>query len=273
MKTISSSSKKSFADTNMSKLDQIKQNIDDDLYRATYTTNTANIQQAMDSETRSALTQARNQIVDTLDKAGESVNADYAGLRKIGEMKSLYSKLSDTLKQASNQKNVAPNFDPNNLVQNKSIGKLYDVLAGTDLKQEYLINAVDRAGGDVNNVKGVITLLNTLRNNPVESIVQNAGKSLDLSQAGVFNGADKLLGNTVQKLVTGRYNNAVLKLMASGPKLQSELAEALESGSIGNTITRLAPILNNLSKNSGKIAGAAIGGLSMGSGMLQPVER
>jgi hypothetical protein len=257
MKSSPYSTKKTLSDGNFAKLDQIKQNIDNDLYKDAFTTNTANVQKALDPETRNALMQTRNQIVDTLTQAGDTAGIDYAGLRKIGEMKSLYTKLSDTLKQASNQKNLAPNFDPNNLVQNKSIGKLYDVLAGTDLKKEYLINAVESAGGNVDNTKKVITLLNTLRNNSVDALIQNAGKSIDLAKNGLFMGSDKILGAVVNKLITGRYNNAVLKLVSSGPALQEQLTKALNGGTIGKVLTTLGPILNRLQDNAGKIVGAS----------------
>jgi len=246
------STKKGLPDSSFAKLDQVKQNIDDALYKDAFTTNTANLQKALDPETKAAYLSARNQIVDTLDQAGSSMGADYNGLRKIGEMKSLYTKLSDTLKQAPNQKNLAPSFDPNNVVQNKSVGKLYDVLAGTDLKQEYLLNAVQSAGGNVDNAKGVITLLNTLRNNPVDQILSAAKKAVDPSK-------DKMIGSVVNKLVSGRYNDAVLKLMASGPKLQDKLTIALQSGTLGETVAKLSPLLNNLSEGAARSAGIVAG--------------
>lgn len=250
---------------NVAKLDQLKQNIDKDIYNTTHNINSPSIggfKQTLTSDQLGDLMQARNLLVDTLTKQGKSLGIDYASIRKLGESKALYTRLSDTLKQAANQKNLDPTFDPTNVVQNKSIGKLYDVLAGTDLKKEYLLNAVESAGGDVNNTKQIISLLNTLRNNPVDTIIANAGKSFDMAKDGLFLGSDKLLGTIVNKFTTGRYNDAVLKLVSSGPKLQENLSKALESGIIGKSLLALNPILNKLSENAGKMVGLQAQGLS-----------
>lgn len=255
--------KKNLPDSNFAKLDQVQNNMMKDYYKNVITINKPDEEmvKSLDSESANSLMTARNKIVDTLNATGEQLGIDYPALRQMGEKKALYETISSVINKTADQKNMPPTFDSTNLVQNKGVGKLYDTLAGTPAKRDFFMNAIEKAGGNVENAQNTLTVLNSLRNNLVDKAVTNVGKGgVDLGKTGLVLGGDKILGTFVEKLTKGRYNNEVLRLMLSGPKMQEKLSDALSSGVIKTTIKKLVPLIHSVSDNAGKIAGAAAGG-------------
>jgi hypothetical protein len=231
------SSMKNLPDTSMAKLASVSKMMGDELYNDTAQLKNPGMK-TLNPDDLPTLMAAKNQINDILDKEGQSQGIDYQSLRQAAEKKILYNQYSNALAKTPELKGAAPMFgDPTDInTQNIGIGKLYDTLAGNQQKQTYFIDAMQSAGADVDNAKELLTKLGSLemRNNPVEGLLNSTTKEAGFSIGSEPSATIAEWGKDFLKKITmGQYNDSVVKLMLSGPKLQGELSSILNT--TGNT--------------------------------------
>ncbi len=225
------SSLKDLPDNNLAKMDGVKKLIDHEIWNSTKTIKDPGMKSLEPGEI-SSLMNTRNQIVDTLDKAGASQGIDYKALRQMGEKKILYENITDALNKTPDMKGAAPMFDSTQSVQNKSIDQLFKTLAGTPAKQDYFMNSLKSAGADVGNAKTLLTRLSDLRNNPIDKLVNKVGGNT-LSDSAKATSWEDVVKDMWVHMSQGKYNEDVVKLMLSGPKMQSELSHVLSQPTVG----------------------------------------
>jgi hypothetical protein len=244
----SMSALKNLPDNSFAKLDAIKQDIDSSLYKNN-TNPTAGGMRDLKSGERDSLMDARNQIIDTLTSEGQNQGVDYAGLRKASQLEQLYNTYAQTLNKMPNATGAAPDAAAGGLVQNHSADQLFNTIAGSELKKNTFIAAVQNAGGNSTNARGLIDTLANLRGNSVDNLVKQS-VSPSAGDAGILSGkggiTERLLDVFKEKFMSGNYNEAVLKLATSGADMQNNLAQALSQSSSAQRLIGVGKLLDSI---------------------------
>lgn len=210
------------------KLDQVKKEIDTQLYNNK--SFLGNQEKTLGPAERNALTEARTQIVDTLD----GIFPQYAPARKVAERIALKQQMTDEISKIK----LRPNTNE------PTLNQMYDRLWGTSEKQQNFLSAVERAGSDPIHAQDVLTVLNQIRKSPLEDLAKKSmyGKSVDIDLAQMITNTTGFLS----RVAKGRYNDAILKLSLSGDKWKSEFQRAISKSSHLGEILSIKKLLDRV---------------------------
>lgn len=173
-------------------------------------------------------------VLKDFTKTLDDINPTYKATRQAGDRISMYNEFKDELAKG------APKGGSGNTLD---LDQMYTRLFGTGEKQQTFLDAVQRAGGNVNNSKDLIDVMNLLKGNKLDKLVTKAD---DRSTVGILEplgsaatgailggpggalvGAALGLAHSIGKFMTKtRYQDAFLKLNLS-PVWQPELAKVL----------------------------------------------
>lgn len=227
---------KELADSNILKLDKVKQIIDDQLY--TNKSVVANTERNLLPEERLALKQAKGELVNMLDSAS---GGKYAAARKLSERTILKQKLLDDIASIKAQ----PGVKSTDEIYGKTIDQVYDKLFSTGIKQENFLDAVASSGGNAQNASNLIETINDIRKTPLAKLVT---KDIGAEGRQFSNTMTGEIRRFAEKLLEGRYNKAFLDLTLSGPKWQGELSNALAAQTQPDKLYGLSQIFNRAAK-------------------------
>lgn len=237
---------KDLPDNNLGKLDAVKQKIQEDMYKSTYKPNPDAQSGDLSASQLPAWKQAQAKLIGALDNDPASQDAGYQELRQVGEKKAIYSQYTRLLNDTPDVKGASPMLGGSDITTNKSIDSLFKTIAGTPTKQDMFLDQIAKAGGDVDNAKGIIKALSNLRTNSVDSIIQKSSLS---EGAKGMQGITGKLSSFKDNLLGGNYNNSVLKIALSGPNMQQTITNTLNNSNTARMLSGLNDLLDSV-KNS-----------------------
>ncbi len=136
------------------------------------------------------------------------------------------------------------------------ISNIDQTLWGTPVKREQFLNMVDRAGGDTQNARDLITTVNRVIQTPSKQIVKNSSVPGAAPQIDVPK--TNLLTAAYAKLATNRYNSELIKLMLGGQPAQQKIMAAITKQPLTTKIPMLANTLSVMKAMGNSTAASAI---------------
>lgn len=230
------------SDNSFVKLDKVKQQIDDELFNDARALDPT---RKMTSENRAALSEARKELVGTLD----NISDKYSPARKQAQKLILQKRYQTLL-----QKKGAKAGQQNEL----DIDETWQALFPTKESQQVFKQDVLSAGGNGQAADDVVKMLDQLRQSSLKRIWKrpSAGDSSTVSytdKSGVLRGlADKLTGD--------RVNKAFLELTFN-PKWVDQISKALKAPTKAKQSELFLILLDKASKASGVATGRALEGM------------
>lgn len=175
---------------------------------------------------QSLASEALNSLKGALDNA----SPEYAQAREISQRVILQRSMTDALSKVK----LKPGEDTLTLDQ------MYNTLAGSGKQQSKLLDAVAKGGGDVDQAKSVLDVINAVRSSPITKL---SGKNPDGASLG--GGLYEELKKYGTQLVAGKYNEKLLRA-AIDPNKAESLKDLLSQRISSDTASKVAVGLRSL---------------------------
>lgn len=190
------------------KLDVLKQNIDDQMFKDTFTTN---VETKLAPDARNALNAAHAQIVQTIDKTVP----EYATARKLAQQVATRARYEELLaRKGANVGNLGV----------KGPDEIYNTLFSSPDKVEFFLNDVAKTGGNPEQASALAQVFDRLRKSPLQNVL----KSTATGDATHISGRDiGVIQSFFNNMINGRYNKAYLNLTLSGDKWVKQVSDVL----------------------------------------------
>lgn len=223
---------KTAPDTSVVKLDQVKRDIDRQLYNNKSVLSNQDV--PMDPAERQTLMNARNTIVDQVD----AQHPEYAAARQVSERLIMKQSMLNDIKTIR----PAPQAMPGEV----TLDQMYNKLFPNPAKQDNFLSAVQRSGGDVQNAQDIMQVMNQVRKTPLNTLIGKPATFEDsVSSLAHGEGVTGKVVDFLTNLGKGEYNKALINLTLSGPKWQQKVSETLSKE---NPIPKFMGLKNILDK-------------------------
>ena len=239
---------RSLPDNSVLKLDIVKQEIDDKLFNDARALDPTN---KMGNEARRALTEASNNIKDTIDQ----VVPQYAPARQEAQKLVLQNRYENLL-----LKKGAKVGNSNGL----GIDETWQTLFPTKESQQVFVNDVTTAGGDPKQAENIITLLDQLRQSPLKRIYSRPSGE---DNSTIFYGNKVgFIQKIYDKLTAGNYNRALINLSFNGNEWADKVTSILKE----QAANRPESFLSLLADASNPVSGATRAAIVQSGRLMTP---
>jgi len=205
-------------DNSLSKLDYIKQIIDDRLWNDNRVVDSAN---KLATNTKDALMTARNKILDTIDSQYGDV---YVPARAAAQKVAIQNKYLDLLDKVKNTPGTIITTG-DSMSGINYLDKTNNLLWGDNNKINQFLTDVKTVGGNTEAADAIVKVANQLAKTNVNKIIaSNAGTLPDFLASG---SKSSMAQRFILTLTDGRYQKALLDLTTSGDKWVPQIKQEI----------------------------------------------
>lgn len=231
--------------SNISKLNALKMQIDDDLYSRSGKSTAQGIK-PMNSTEKAALMEARDTLTDVLTKST---------MRPDGT--SIYAEANKLSQQLILQKNVLKDIKAINLKpgqDNPTLAQIHQALFASPEKKEVFLKMVQDTGGNANITRDLIDTINYMKTGTLDKIAAREVGEPSVSVSGRLAG---IYQHALQNIMHGKYNAEMTKLLTDN-KWQPAVEKVLKDRANPNLFVKgLDTLLKLVRSSGGKTLGRA----------------
>lgn len=227
------------SDTNLTKLDLIKRQLDHQLYSGKSLLNGQ--ERDLEGTELQALQQARGQVVNAIDNASPKITMPDGSTSSVSQQARQLSERMFMKRDMMDQLNLVG--EKAGEIDQQPLNKIYNRLWNTPEKQNNFLEAVNSSGGDVNTAKNVITFVNQIRNSPLESLVK---KPAEVGESPLKGGSEGMIHTFVNKLFKGNYNKELFDLTINSKKWQTAVNTIMNKPNANGAIGAFKTLLDNV---------------------------
>lgn len=234
-------------DTSLAKMEAVRAELASDIWTQTKGLKTGERTTTTPGE-RTALRQSLSQFTNVLDQ----VYPEYKAARQLGDRVRNYELFQTELGHPTFVKGTGNEV---------TLDQMYSKLFGTPEKQDYFLDAVKSSGGNPENTKNLMDVLNLTKG----SILDKAADKADNAAMGDASSTSGVIQSVAKWFTTKKYQDALLKLNLS-PNWQDQLTTVLNKKGQDSKLVGLSTLVRKVADTNSPTMQNVKG--NVGAGML-----